>query len=214
MDYDELVRQGKVKRVFRAKRKLTMPDLVSHITQRAVGKEPLFLEESDYLFMLEDLKDISQKRSLDNDLNTPCSFLKPGFVLGLLANDDCRQKKIYRNLLRKGVPLGKEDVIEQTNAILKLQKALVRIFPSVFSGIEKSKQISQHTGIDLPDEEQLERRITEMKAAFSTISPDSQKGRRFLIEQLIARGYKRYEIADRLGISIKTVYNTLKAQSE
>ena len=308
MDYDELVRQGKVKRVFRAKRKLTMPDLVSHITQRAAGKEPLFLEESDYLFMLEDLKDISQKRSLDiyafclmpnhihfllnprkdelhepmrdlfsryamrfnrkyerkghlfagpyrqsvclddgylltaslyihmnparaglitdpmnyrwssvrfyHDQNTPASFVKPGFVLGLLADDDRRQKKIYGNLLRKGVPQGKEDVIEQTNAILKLQKALVRIFPSVFSGIEKSKQISQHTGIDLLDEEQLARRITEMKAGFPTISPDTQKGRRFLIEQLIARGYKRYEIADRLGISIKTVYNTLKAQSE
>ena len=41
MDYDELIRQGKVKRVFRAKRKLTMPDLVSHITQRAAGKERL-----------------------------------------------------------------------------------------------------------------------------------------------------------------------------
>lgn len=65
MDFDELVKQGKVKRVFRAKRKLTMPNLVSHITQRAAGKDPLFIEDSDYLFMLANLKDIARKRSLE-----------------------------------------------------------------------------------------------------------------------------------------------------
>jgi len=30
MDYDELIQQGKIKRIFRAKRKLTVPDVVSH----------------------------------------------------------------------------------------------------------------------------------------------------------------------------------------
>jgi REP element-mobilizing transposase RayT len=63
--YDELIRQGKLKRIFRAKQKLTVPDIVSHITQRAAGKDPLFLEETDYLFMLANMKDIIQKRSLD-----------------------------------------------------------------------------------------------------------------------------------------------------
>ena len=65
MDLDELIRQGKVKRIFRAKRKLTLPKLVSHVTQRAAGKDPLFIEDSDYLFMLANLKDISKKWSLD-----------------------------------------------------------------------------------------------------------------------------------------------------
>jgi len=65
MDYDELIRQGKVKRIFRAKRKLTVPDIVSHITQRAAGKEPLFVEDSDYLYMLANMKHITKKRSLD-----------------------------------------------------------------------------------------------------------------------------------------------------
>ena len=57
--YDELIRQGKLKRFFRAKQKLTAPDIVSHITQRAAGKAPLFLEEADYLFMLANMKDIT-----------------------------------------------------------------------------------------------------------------------------------------------------------
>ena len=65
MDYGELIRQGKVKRIFRAKRKLTVPDVVSHITQRAAGKGPLFLEDDDYLYMLANMKDITKKRSLD-----------------------------------------------------------------------------------------------------------------------------------------------------
>ena len=38
----------------------------------------------------------------------------------------------------------------------------------------------------------------------------TQKARRFLIEQLIARGYKREDIAGMLDVSVKTAYNTLK----
>jgi len=45
----DLIQQGKIKRHFRATRKLTTPKLVSHITQRAAGKEPLFIEDNDYL---------------------------------------------------------------------------------------------------------------------------------------------------------------------
>ena len=52
MDPLELIRDGKIKRYFRATRKLNAPNMVSHITQRAAGKEPLFLEDEDYLAML------------------------------------------------------------------------------------------------------------------------------------------------------------------
>lgn len=304
MDLDELIRQGKVKRIFRAKRKLTLPKLVSHITQRAAGKDPLFIEDSDYLFMLANLKDISKKRSLDvyafclmpnhihllvspredelhepmRDLfsryamwfnkkyerkghlfagpyrqsvcmddayllaaslyihmnpvraglindpmryrwssinlyhneNAPSSFVKPGFVLGLLSNDGNTQKQVYTGLLEKSVSLVEEDVIEYTNAVQKLKMELVRVFPSVFSGVEKSKQISKYTGLDLLDEKELDQRINAFKTGYPTISPESKKAQRFLIEQLIARGYKRNEIAGRLGMSVKTVYNILK----
>ena len=204
-----MIRQGKVKRIFRAKRKLTLPNLVSHITQRAAGKDPLFIEDSDYLFMLASLKDVSKKRSLEvyafclmpnhihllvspredelnepmrdlfssyammfnrkyerkghlfagpyrqsmclddayllaaslyihmnparaglvtnpmeyrwssvklyNDQNMPHSFVDPGFVLGSLADDEHAQKKIYRDLLNKGVSLLEEDVLEKAD---------------------------------------------------------------------------------------------------
>lgn len=306
MDFDSLIQEGKVQRIFRAKRKLTLPNLVSHITQRAAGKDPLFIEDSDYLFMLVNLKHIAKKRSLDiyafclmpnhchflvsprkddlhdpmrdlfsryamwfnkkyerkghlfagpyrqsvclddayllaaslyihmnpvraelvtnpieyrwssvllyYDQDSPASFVNPGFVLGVLANDVPTQKRIYGNLLDKSVSLPAGDVLEQMNAVQKLKKALVRSFPVIFSEVEHSKKISQRTGIDLLDEEQLDRKIKEMRNGSLVISPETQKARRFLIEQLIARGYKRHEIADRLGISVKTVYNILKSR--
>lgn len=65
MDPIDLIREGKVKRYFRATKKLSAPGIISHITQRAAGKEPLFLEESDYLFMLGRLKEISMNYSLE-----------------------------------------------------------------------------------------------------------------------------------------------------
>jgi putative transposase len=64
MDPLDLIQQGKVKRYFRTTRKLTSARLVSHLTQRAAGKEPLFVEDSDCLRMLALLKEISQKRAL------------------------------------------------------------------------------------------------------------------------------------------------------
>ncbi len=49
MKYNEIADNAGLQRVFRARYKLDQPGLISHITQRAAGKEPLFLEENDYL---------------------------------------------------------------------------------------------------------------------------------------------------------------------
>jgi putative transposase len=305
MDYDELLRQGKVKRIFRAKRKLTVPDVVSHITQRAAGKEPLFVEDGDYLYMLANMKDISKSRSLDvyafclmpthvhilvsprgdelhaamrdlfsryammfnrkyerkghlfagpyrqavclddsyllsaslyihmnparaglvsdprgyrwssvklfHDHRAPHSFVKPDFVLRLLGRDDGERKKIYSDLLEMGRSLVQGDVLEQTDAVRQLRKALARVFPAVFSSLGKKRHIAQRTGLELLNEEELEQTIRAMKARNTRISPETKKAWRFLTEQLIARGYKRDDIAAILGVSVKTVYNILKA---
>ncbi len=61
----DLIKQGKIKRYFRATGKLNEPDLVFHITQRAAGKEPLFLEDDDYLYMLGLMKDIAERSALE-----------------------------------------------------------------------------------------------------------------------------------------------------
>lgn len=60
-DIIELIEQGRIKRYFRSRNKYCFEGAVSHITQRAPGKEPLFLEESDYLYMLYLIKEIACK---------------------------------------------------------------------------------------------------------------------------------------------------------
>jgi len=68
-------------------------------------------------------------------------------------------------------------------------------------------------GIDLLSFEELEKQIEAVKDGHFSNKPDSRKAKKYLIEQLIARGFKRKEIAQRLDISPKTVYNILKSVS-
>ncbi len=303
MDFDKLLRQGKIKRIFRAKQKITSPNLISHITQRAAGDSPLFLEQSDYLFMLSNLKEVSLKRSIDiyafclmpnhihilirprgaelqeamrdlfaryamvfnrkyerkghlfggpyrqavclddsyllaaslyihmnpvragivkepgdyqwssiklySDLYATPSFVKPSFVLGLLASEQKQQVEIYSKLLNHSVEMEPGDVLEKADAVSFIRKVLALKFPAVFLKLRKQKQVASITGLDLLDDEEIEQEIQRMKDRKTKIYPEEKKGRKFLIEQLIARGYKRKEIAGKLGISVKTVYNIL-----
>jgi putative transposase len=299
MDFDELVANGKIKRIFRAKNKITIPDIVSHITQRAAGKEPLFVEESDYLFMLAELKEIAKKRSLDIyafclmpnhihllaspredelqepmrdlfsryamhfnrkymrkghlfggpyrqavclddvyllvaslyihmnpvraglvedlrdfrwssvrlfcDQGAPASFVKSAFILRLLSDDDKMSKEVYLEMLMRTVKMEMGEPLEQGDSIGRFRKALSRLFPSIFSSVGNRKQIPERTGISLLEEEEIQKRLT------GDALPERMRAKRFLIQQLIARGYKRKEIAEKLNVSVKTVYNILHA---
>jgi putative transposase len=65
MDTLDFTNVANLKRIFRARDKIIFPGAIVHITQRSAGKEPLFLEESDYLYMLHLLKEISRVFSLE-----------------------------------------------------------------------------------------------------------------------------------------------------
>jgi len=148
---------------------------------------------------------------LYHDRNAPQSFVKPSFILRVLGGEDVRRKGLYSDLLARGATLAAKDVLEHSDAIKMLRKALALVFPTVFSSIGKKKQIAQRTGLELLDEDELEQRIKAMRTTTEKVSPETRKAWRFLIEQLIARGYKRDDIAATVGMSVKTVYNILKA---
>ena len=303
MDLEDLIKKGKARRLFKAKRKLTVPNVVSHITQRAAGKESLFLEDKDYLYMLAAMKEITKKRALDiyafclmpnhvhilaspredrldeamrdlfsryaimfnrkyerkghlfagpyrqavclddsyllaaslyihmnparagivrnplkyrwssvnlfYDESASRSFVNPDFVLRLLGRDNRERKKLYSELLERSVLLAGKDVMEETGAVTQLRNALVRVFSSVFSDVTKKKQIAQRSGLELLDEEEIMESIRSMKDRGKRILPETMRARRFLAQQLIARGYKRQAIAGIFGVSVKTIYNTL-----
>ena len=306
MDPFDLIQQGKISRYFRSTRKLNTPTLVSHITQRAAGKDPLFIEDSDYLFMLGLLKEIAGKYSLrifafclmpnhvhlllsPNEENlydamrdlfaryarffnrryerkghlfggpyrqavcfddryllaaslyihlnpvkadiennprhyrwssvrlfceddAPKSFVDPDFILGLLSNGEMKKRKEYRRLLMQGGGIETDHVLEQEDAIERFCSKLMLIFPRLFRQVDSKKHVSSTSGIDLLSMESLEKQIEDMKKKrFSSKNPKSKIAKKFIIEQLIARGFKRSEIAKKLGVSRKTIYNILKS---
>ncbi|MDY6950038.1 MAG: transposase [Thermodesulfobacteriota bacterium] len=305
MDPTDLIRDGKIRRYFRATKKLNVPNFVSHITQRAAGAEPSFLEDSDYLTMLGLLKEISEKYALrmfafclmpnhvhllfspteanlydamrdlfsryamrfnrkyerkghlfggpyrqavcldDSYLlaaslyihqnpvkaglakdplkyrwstcrlfcrpNAPKSFADPHFILKLFSKGEVSRKQEYRRLLKQGGELETGHVIEQEDAIERFRSKLTKMFPSVFERIANRRQIAAFSGIDILDIEALEEQIEAMRTAKFPNKPESRKAKKHLIEQLVARGYKRGEIAERLCISRKTVYNILNS---
>lgn len=303
MDPIDLIREGKVKRYFRATKKLSAPGIISHITQRAAGKEPLFLEESDYLFMLGRLKEISINYSLEiyafclmpnhlllsprednlsdamRDLFSgyamnfnrkyerkghlfggpyrqavcyddryllaaslyvhlnpvqaslvtdpvkyrwssirlytaeipPKSFVNPNFVLGLLSDGISGRIESYRKLLKQGSEIKTAHVFEQEDAAERFGSKLAAIFSALFKRVERKKKVAKFSDSDLLGFETLEKKIEEIKADYAKNSPENRKAKKYLIEQLLARGFTRTEIAERLGISRKTVYNILRA---
>jgi putative transposase len=143
--------------------------------------------------------------------NAPKSFIDPDFILGLLSENKISSKERYRDLLKQGSDLETAHVLEQEDAIERFRSKLVSIFPSLFKMIDRKKQIAKFLGIDLTGMEELERQIETVEKGFSHSKPESRKAKKYLIEQLIARGYTRAEIADRLSVSRKTVYNILKS---
>ena len=304
MDPTELIRNGKLKRYFRATRKLNVPRLVFHITQRAAGREPLFVEDADYLFMIWLIKEISREHglrvyafclmpnhvhlllsstepnlydamrnlfsryamkfngkyerrghlfggpyrqavclddsyllaaSLYIHLNpvkanlaqdpsvyrwSSCrlycrgksreSFVDPALVLNLLSGE-ADKKARYRQMLEEGAGLDVRNVIEKENAIESLRAKLASMCPSVFSALAKGTRVAQQAGVTLLSAEELDRLEEEVKNQGLARSPESKKAKRYVIEQLLARGYTQIEIADRLGVCRKTVYNLLKS---
>lgn len=304
MDPLDLIETGKISRFFRATRKLDSPGIVSHITQRAAGKEPLFLENADYLFMLWLLKEIAQKYSLkiysfclmpnhvhlllspeeknlvdamrdlfsryamrfnrkyerkghlfggpyrqavcfdDNYLlaaslyihlnplkasivadpieyrwssielycneNAPKSFVDPYLVLNFLSQYKKDGRKKYQTLLKHGSGIDTGQVLEQEDAIERFGSKLMALLPALFKQIGQKKKITNPLGMNLLGLETLEKKIEEMQRSPVGNSPESRKAKKYLIEQLLARGFKKTEIAKRLGVSRKTVYNILK----
>ena len=123
-----------------------------------------------------------------------------------------KKREEYRRLLMQGGGIEAEHVLEQEDAIEKFCSKLVSMFPRLFRQVDSKKHVSSTSEIDLLSMEALERQIEDMKKVrFSSKNPKSKIARKFIIEQLVARGYKRSEIAKKLGVSRKTIYNILKS---
>jgi len=296
----DLIEKGKIKRVFRAREKFSYPEACCHITQRAPGKEMLFLEEADYLSMLHFIKEKSQKfafevysfslmpnhlhlqiklkqnnlpeamKSLFGDyaqlfndkykrkghvfcgpyrqalclddgyalttsiyihLNavraglvaypwdyrwSSCnlyvpdveikSFINENFILNLLNEDMQQARKIYQKLLTEAADIKIEEVWENRD-VLNLFK--LRLFQKVPIFRELQEKLSKKETMNVPGEDLLDEKIEELKKKHRLREPQDIQARKYLIEQLKARGFSIVMIAEKLNISRQSIYNIL-----
>lgn len=59
-----MIKDRRRRAAFRTRRKLDKPGLVSHITQHAAGRDPMFLEDADHLYYLGLLKEVSSEHKV------------------------------------------------------------------------------------------------------------------------------------------------------
>ena len=138
------------------------------------------------------------------------SFVNAAFVMKMLANDLQVARKRYRQLLEKGTELPFDYAQAQEGGVEHFKQKLIKAFPKIFGKMTTAKTVARIAGKEILNMEALEQRIDEAVAQYGKRKPGSRRAMKFLIEQLIARGFKRSEIAERLHISPKTVYNILK----
>lgn len=302
MDIAEILKQGKQGRFFRSTRKLKNAELVSHITQRAAGRDPLFIEDNDYLWMLGLLKDWTARAFLDlyafclmpnhihllfspqkdnlydamRDLFSQYaryfnrkyerkghlfggpyrqsvvlnetyllaaslyihlnpvraglakhplryrwsssrlyletterkSFVNSAFILGLIAEDPQAAQRTYRTLLQQAAGIETGEVLEEEKAIQRLLENLQVSLPEGWKKVIRGplNNLMGRAGID---DEELARALEALKQKRRIATAESRRAKQYVIDQLIARGFKRHEIAEWLGVSVKTLYNYL-----
>jgi putative transposase len=140
--------------------------------------------------------------------DAPESFVDPRFILNILSENG--GKETYRNLLNRGIKVETTSVFEKEDVIEHFRSSLVSLFPSIFKRMAGRNHAAKAAGMNLLSMEALEESIESLKDVPFTNEPETRLAKRYLIEQLISRGYKRGEIAERLGVTRKTIYNILR----
>ena len=131
-------------------------------------------------------------------------------ILEILSNDSFKAQDIYREMLEEGRKIKMGEVIEDQRAIHYLQWGLSKIIPLIINLTSPKKGAPrQHW-----DEAEIEERIAAITEGRDFTMPKERAAKRYLVEQLISRGFTRKEIAERSGLARKTIYNLLRQQSK
>lgn len=133
------------------------------------------------------------------------SFVSPQRILELLSQDPQEAQGIYRGMLEEGRKIKMGEVFEDRRAIHDLQWRL----SSVFNFLGKLATLRKDKPSKHWDETELEERIAAFAKGRIHLLPKDKEAKRYLVEQLISRGFTRREIAQKLGVSRKTLYNLL-----
>lgn len=141
----------------------------------------------------------------------PESFLSPGKILGQFSQDHIKAVELYKKSLFEGMGIEIGEVLEDQEAIHRFQAAIAKL--PVFKDILRFfiKDVSEKESQKAMSDYDLVQAINDLAEKQPIQLPKEKAARRYLIEQLLSRGYTQKEIAGRLNISRKTIYNIIKA---
>ena len=128
----------------------------------------------------------------------------------MLSSDSQEAKDLYLEMLEEGRKLQMGEVLEDQRAIHDLQWSLSKVIPLIGRLTTAGKGAPEQRW----DEEEIDERIALSAEGRIHSGPRTREAEKYLIEQLISRGYTRKEIAEMLGVSRKTIYNLLKQSSK
>jgi putative transposase len=138
------------------------------------------------------------------------SFVSPHRILELLSNDSSESKAIYWEMLEEGRKIKMGEVLEDRRAIHDLQTSLSSAFHLFTKLASLRKADPPKHWVD----SELDERITTFVEGRIHPLPSDKTAKKYLVEQLISRGFTRREIAQKLGVSRKTIYNLLAEPPE
>lgn len=161
----------------------------------------LVLQPSDYRWS-------SCRLFIDSEVGE--SFVSPQRILELLAHDSLEAKDIYREMLDEGRKIKMGEVLEDRRAVHDLQTSL----SSVFNLFRKLATLRKDDPPKHWRDSELDERIDSLVESRIDPLPSDNAARKYLVEQLISRGFTRKEIAQKLGVSRKTIYNMLAQPPE
>lgn len=138
------------------------------------------------------------------------SFVSPQRILELLSNDSLKAQDIYREMLEEGRKIKMGEVLEDRRAVHHLQTSL-------FSVSHLFRKLARLRKVDPPkhwSDSEIDERIASFVEGRILPLPGDNEAKKYLVKQLISRGFTRKEIAQKLGVSRKTIYNMLAQPPE
>jgi putative transposase len=136
------------------------------------------------------------------------AFVDPQPVLSLVSDNQQTARTQYALLLKGGMDTRPENAMEQEGAVERFCLRMAERFPAIFRKIARAGTSAPLKQSGLADLTEIEDLLREHASA-GTGGPQTVRARKYMVEQLVARGFRREEIASRLGVSRKTIYNIL-----
>jgi putative transposase len=141
----------------------------------------------------------------------PQSFLYPEKILSPLSDDHGKAVEIYKKSLFEAIKIKSGEVLEDQEAIHRFQAQMSKLPTSKRILRLLWKKISEENTRKTNLEYDFVGLMNEVAERQPVQLPKDKAARKYFVEQLLSRGYTRKEIARRLNVSRKTLYNIITA---